>query len=348
MGFVGLGADPIRAPGGDYLRPAMLRRAFALIPLTALLVGGVLVAGASTAGAVPPEKWTTSVCGALDTWRQDIDAAAAAAAESPATDAKSAKKSLGTLMSSIDDATVDLGAALKQAGSPDGSGGKKIASTLRSSFKQVDRAIAEAKRTIAKTKTADQGAFVTSVRAGQDGAEAGLESAQAALGAARYLDTPELLQAFAADPACASVVAPDPDAPGVVLSPSEGPPGTEIAVAPDVDPTGVDTCLGSSAFRTELLGADGAILATGSEAIAVPANATPGVDVVRLVCYLPEGTGRRVIHGLCAPFVVTGGEAVTPSAGCPPAPRVLVGQAILEAEGGLSNGANAILAPLGG
>lgn len=326
----------------------MLRRAFALIPLTALLVGGVLAAGVAGAGAAPPEKWTASVCGALDTWRQDIDAAAATAGESPATDAKSAKKTLGTLLTSIDDATGELGAALKQAGAPTGTGGKKIASTLRSSFKQVDRAIAEAKRTVAKAKLADQGAFVTSVRAAQDGAEAGLESAQAALGAARYLDTPELLQAFKADTACASVVAPDSDAPGLVLTPAEGPPGTEIAVAPDGDAGAVDTCLGSSAFRTELLGSDGAILATGSEAIAVPANATPGVDVVRLVCYLPEATGRRVIHGLCAPFVVTGGEAVTPSPGCPPAPRVLVGQAILEAEGGFSNGFNGVMAPLGG
>lgn len=325
----------------------MIRRASILIPLVALLVtlGASLTASAT---AAPPATWATSVCSALDTWRQDVDAAAGTAAAAGATDAKSAKKTLNTFLASADSATGDLVASLKEVGAPSGGGGKKVASTLKSSFAQVDRAITQAKRTVAKAKPGNTDAFVTIVRGAQDAVEAGLESTQAALGAARFLDSPALLAAFSAEPACASAVAPDPDAPGVTLDPTEGPPGTEIAVAPAVDANSVEECVGSSAFRTELLGPDGAIIATGAEVIAVPSNATPGVDTVRLICYLPEASGRRVIHGLCAGFLVTGGDSGAGDTGCPPAPRVVVGQAILEVSGGLSNGFNPTLAPLGG
>lgn len=323
----------------------MIRRASILIPLTALLVA---VGTSATASAAPPAAWATSVCGALDTWRQDVDTAADKAAAAGATDAKRAKKALNTFLASADGATSDLVDALKQAGAPSGSGGKKVATTLKSSFGQVNRAIAQAKKTVAKAKTGSTGAFVATARSAQDAVEAGLESTQAALGAARFLDSPALLAAFSAEPACADAVAPDDDAPALTLDPGEGPPGTEIAVSPAVDGPAVEACVGSSAFRTELLGPDGAIIATGAEVIAVPSNATPGVDTVRLVCYLPEVTGRRVLHGLCAGFVVTGGDALAGDTGCPPAPRVVTGQAIVEVAGGLSNGFNPVMAPLGG
>jgi hypothetical protein len=321
----------------------VIRRASVLIPVAALLVA---VGASTSAAAAPPAAWATSVCSALDTWRQDIDAAASTAAAADATDAKSAKKALNTFLTSADGATGDLVASLKQAGAPSGPGGKKAASTVKSSFAQVDRAIAEAKKSVARAATGAK--FVTTTRSAQDAVEAGLESAQTALGAARFLDSPALLAAFSAESACASAVAPDADAPAITLDPTEGPPGTEIAITPAVDAQGVESCVSSSAFRSELLGPDGAILATGAEAIAVPANATPGVHTVRLICYLPESTGRRVIHGLCAPFVVTGGEPGAAVSGCPPAPRVVVGQAILEAAAGLSNGFNPVMAPLGG
>lgn len=323
----------------------MIRRASILIPLTALLVA---VGTSATASAAPPAAWATSVCSALDTWRQDVDAAAATAAAAGATEAKSAKKALTKFLAAADGATGDLVASLKQAGAPSGSGGKKVASTVKTSFAQVDRAIAQARKTVAKAKTTSTGTFVATTRGAQDAVEAGLESTQAALGAARFLDSPALLAAFSAEPACADAVAPDDDAPALTLAPTEGPPGTEITVSPAVDGPAVEACIGSSAFRTELLGPDGAVIATGAEAIAVPANATPGVDAVRLVCYLPDATGRRVLHGLCAGFVVTGGDDLAGDTGCPPAPRVVVGQAIIEVAGGLSNGFNTVLPALGG
>jgi len=323
----------------------VIRRAWILIPLAALLV---VASASAAASAAPPAAWATSVCSALDTWRKDVDAAAATAAQASATDAKSAKKALTAFLASADSATGDLVASLQGAGAPSGSGGKKAAATLKSSFAQVDRAISQVKRSVAKAKPGDPETFVTTVRGAQDAVEAGLESTQAALGAARYLDSPALLAAFSAEPACASAVAPDPDAPALTLDPTEGPPGTEIAVAPAVDAAAVEVCVGSSAFRTELLGSDGAIIATGAETIAVPSNATPGVDTVRLICYLPEPTGRRVIHGLCGGFLVTGGDTGAGDTGCPPAPRVATGQAILEVSGGLSKGFNDVLVVLDG
>jgi hypothetical protein len=80
-----------------------------------------------------------------------------------------------------------------------------------------------------------------------------------------------------------------------------------------VDAAAVTACYGSSAFATEFLAADGTRLGTGADTIDVSASAAPGRAWVRLVCYLPDDTGRRVIHGLCA-FTVTG-DAAPPAEG---------------------------------
>ena len=75
---------------------------------------------------------------------------------------------------------------------------------------------------------------------------------------------------------------------------SSGPPGTEITYrVAGGGSAGEAECRASSAFRTELLAGDGSRLETGGDTIVVPASATPGPAVVRLVCYIPDATGRR-------------------------------------------------------
>jgi hypothetical protein len=322
-------------------------RSFAA-PLTAALLAIVLVTaagGRSVAAATPPAKWTGSVCTSLAAWRDTLHTAASTAGETTTGAPLASKQALSKLLATSNAATVKLLATLKKAGVPADTGGKKTASTIRQGFAQAQRSIAEAKKSVAKASAKDKAKLLASARSAQDGVEAGLESVQTALGVARYLDSPALLDAFKAEVACADAITPDATAPTITLDPSEGPPRTEVTIVPDADAAAVSTCFGSSAFRSELLGDTGAIVGTGEETLEVPSDAT-GVVTARLVCYFPESTGRRVIRGLCAPFTVTGAAPVASTgSGCPSAPRVVVGQVIIEGEGQLSAGFNQVLAP---
>jgi hypothetical protein len=327
----------------------VLRRSRFLAPLAVALLAVVLATaagGRSVAGATAPAKWTGSVCTSLATWRDALTTAASTAGETSTGDAKASKQALSKLLTASDAATAKLLASLKKAGVPSDTGGKKTASTIRQGFAQAKRTIAQAKKTVAKASPKDKAKLLATARSAQDGLEAGLESVQTALGVARYLDSPALLDAFTAEIACSDAITPDPSAPTITLDPAEGPPGTEITIVPDVDAAAVDTCFGSSAFRSELLGDNGAILGTGEETLEVPADAAGSISA-RVVCYFPEATGRRVIRGLCAPFTVTGATAAPAGSGCPPAPRVVVGQVVIQGESQLSAGFNQVLAPFG-
>jgi hypothetical protein len=144
------------------------------------------------------------------------------------------------------------------------------------------------------------------------------------------------------------------------ISPSSGPPGTEISYTVTGPGSTSDAdCRGSSAFRTELLAEDGTRIATGENTISADAAATPGPAFVRLICYIADETGRRVIRGVCTPFEITApgspaGPATSAPAGstldepCPAAPRVVASQSVLEAQGRLSDAFNQVLTNLGG
>ena len=134
------------------------------------------------------------------------------------------------------------------------------------------------------------------------------------------------------------------------VSPTGGPPGTEVAYTlGGTDEAGTRQCATSSAYRLELLSPDGSLSATGGENVAVPDTATPGDSSLRLVCYIPDATNRRVIHGLCAGFVVTAaGEAAPPASGsaaidCPPTPRLTLGQSVIAVERAMSEAFNPLL-----
>jgi hypothetical protein len=130
------------------------------------------------------------------------------------------------------------------------------------------------------------------------------------------------------------------------LTPPAGPVGTTVAYAlAGTDQAGADQCSLSSAYRLELLAADGTLAATGGEAVTVPTGVSPGKATVRLVCYIPDATSRRVIHGLCARFEVTDGSAPPPASGsvavdCPATPRVTVGQSVIAVERSFSEAFN--------
>lgn len=130
------------------------------------------------------------------------------------------------------------------------------------------------------------------------------------------------------------------------LTPAGGPPGTEISYSlGGTDAAGSQECATSSAYRLELLAPNGTLTTTGGETVAVPDGAEAGDSFVRLVCYVPDATARRVIHGLCAGFLVTAAGEAAPSgsgtaAECPPTPRLVLGQSVIAIERSISEAFN--------
>jgi len=130
------------------------------------------------------------------------------------------------------------------------------------------------------------------------------------------------------------------------VNPGSGPAGTEIGFAlAGTDAVGTTECLTSSAYRLEFLAPDGVLAVTGGETVAAPPDAQPGDSSIRLVCYVPDATGRRVIHGLCGRFTVTDPGAATAPPGaatiaCPPTPRLALSQSVIAVERALSGAFN--------
>ena len=130
------------------------------------------------------------------------------------------------------------------------------------------------------------------------------------------------------------------------VTPGSGPAGTEVGFTlAGTDAAGTTECLTSSAYRLEFLAPDGVLAVTGGETVAAPPDAQAGDSSIRLVCYVPDVTGRRVIHGLCGRFTVTDpGAAVSPpgapSIPCPSTPRLALSQSVVAVERALSGAFN--------
>ena len=185
----------LHAPRARFVAGALLLATIvAVVPATA--------AGASTSS---PDEWTGAVCGALDTWVHDVNAAAEKVAASRPTSAVNVRTKLTKLLAVAQRETNALLGVLRKAGQPDVKGGKQIAATLREGFVQVQRTIVGAKKALAQASTKDPKAFMNATRSVQDSLEAGLEGVQAAFSAARSADAAPLLTAFAADKHCRRV-----------------------------------------------------------------------------------------------------------------------------------------------
>ena len=143
------------------------------------------------------------------------------------------------------------------------------------------------------------------------------------------------------------------------VNPASGPPGTEITYGVIGSPNADTECRGSSAFATEFLAADGTRLGTGGDTVGVPASAAPGPAFLRLVCYVSDSTGRRVIRGVCTSFQVTApgtprgaakrsaAAAATIDEPCPAAPRVVVSQAVIRSQTALGEAFNQVISHFG-
>lgn len=141
------------------------------------------------------------------------------------------------------------------------------------------------------------------------------------------------------------------------LEPSSGPPGSSISYSVVGSPNAGAECSGSSAFSTEFLAGDGVRLGTGATTIDVPAGAATGHAFVRLICYVSDVTGRRVIRGVCTGFDVTApGTGIGPKKvaapgatidePCPASGRLVVSQAVIRAQTHLGEAFNQVLTHL--
>lgn len=134
------------------------------------------------------------------------------------------------------------------------------------------------------------------------------------------------------------------------VTPGAGPAGTEIGFTiAGTDASGTTECLTSSAYRLEFLAPDGVLVVTGGETVAATPDAESGDSAIRLVCYVPDATGRRVIHGLCGRFTVTDPGAAVPPPGasaipCPSTPRLALSQSVIAVERAMSAAFNPLLA----
>jgi hypothetical protein len=128
------------------------------------------------------------------------------------------------------------------------------------------------------------------------------------------------------------------------ITPPGGPTGTQVTFAlRGTDAAGAEQCAISSAYRLELLATDGTLASTGGTSVTVPAGLEPGKASIRLVCYVPDATNRRVIHGLCGGFRLTDGSpppAHSGSRDCPPTPRIALGQSVIAVERAMSQAFN--------
>ncbi len=177
------------------------------VVVTTALALVLVVALALPAAAASPNAWTSSVCGALDTWVTKIDAASAKTAKAVPKSAADVKKRLTKLLTTAQAQTKTLVADLKKAGKPDVKGGQQIAATMREGYSQAQRTITQARKSLAQASTQDPEAFTTAARTAQDSLEAGLEAIQAAFSAARTADAAPLVKAFAANDDCQIVSA---------------------------------------------------------------------------------------------------------------------------------------------
>jgi hypothetical protein len=130
------------------------------------------------------------------------------------------------------------------------------------------------------------------------------------------------------------------------VAPAAGPAGTEVSYTlSGTDAAGAEECAESSAYRLELLAPDGTLATTGGTSVAVPEGVAPGKAAIRLVCYVPDATSRRVIHGLCGRFFLTDGSPPPADSGsakidCPETPRITLGQSVIAVERAMSEAFN--------
>jgi hypothetical protein len=327
------------------------------------VAASLVLAATAPAGAAPPKAWATKVCTGVGQWTKAVEKRADQATRKVTRRATPSRKSLLKMLNGAKFDTNKLVAKLRRAGTPSGSGGKKVAKTTREAYSQIGRTLAQTAKAIKKLKPKQLAKFIEQSRLAQDGFENGLERVEGIFASTTAFDKPKLLAGFAGAKSCAksskttTAASATPGPQGEVsiasVTPASGPTGTRASYEfANVNAEGRDLCANSSAYRVELLGPDGAQLGFGGDTVEIPADAPEGVSSIRIVCYFPGRFVRPSMRSLCGEFEVIAPGATAGGGGsgapCPPTGRVLNGEAVIAAQRAIGEGFNVLVGTIYG
>ena len=161
--------------------------------------------GTSGGGSVSPEEYVKSVCTSMSTWVSDVqNLSNSFGSDVDPTDLEATKNAIVDLFGQMLDATDTLISSLQAAGTPDIDNGDQIKAALSDSFTQARQALSDAKDQIANLDTSDPTQFATQLQ----GIGTAIQSSMSGItGSLSGLQAPELEQAAANEPACASLAA---------------------------------------------------------------------------------------------------------------------------------------------
>jgi hypothetical protein len=173
--------------------------------LTALFV--LAACGSSSRdGMVSAGTYMKSICSALGPWETGLKARSGALKPPPTATAAQRKKAVQEFLRAVIDDTGSALTRLRAAGSPDVSGGKKLAADLVGAFAQLQATYARAAQQADKLPTRSVLALQDAVFNIASTVDSSLTNIGTRLGA---LETPELKRAAAKQPACQKLAARD-------------------------------------------------------------------------------------------------------------------------------------------
>ena len=161
--------------------------------------------GTTGGGTVSADEYVHSVCTSMSTWVTDVqNLSNSFGSDVDPTDLEATKNAIVDLFGQMVDATDKLISSLQAAGTPDVDNGDQIKAALNDSFTQARQALSDAKDQIANLDTSDPTQFATQLQ----GIGTAIQSSMSGItGSLSGLQAPELEQAAANEPACASLAA---------------------------------------------------------------------------------------------------------------------------------------------
>jgi hypothetical protein len=126
----------------------------------------LLISGSASARTVSPGQWAPKFCTALSTWEAAVKTDGASAQDAlsgQATDLTSAKAELVNFLDKTVSDTDAAVSAIKQAGAPSSTNGKKIADTFVKGLQAAGKLFASSKTEVDNLSTTDLAGFKTTV-----------------------------------------------------------------------------------------------------------------------------------------------------------------------------------------
>jgi hypothetical protein len=176
-----------------------VRRTTAAAIVAAAVIAGC---GGSSSSSVTPAAYVKSVCGAVGTFKKDIQAKTASLSSTSVTNPAEGKKALQDFLSAAATGAEDTATKLKSAGTPDVSNGSKISSSLVNAFNQLASSFKQAESSANSLPTSSAAAFRTGAVAIQSSIRNSLTGLLSGLSG---LQSPDLAKAAKSEPSCTTL-----------------------------------------------------------------------------------------------------------------------------------------------